>query len=230
MMLEVRLKVYLERCVTAKKDRMKKDITQKKIGGKKDMAQNEELRKKIEEQGRAKGKKYKNPNNIRSNLHGNENLQTGDNARYLRFALDSYNLPPLDIEDAEAVEERINWYFRHCIECDIKPGVAGLCGALGIHRNTFYQWSVGNQRGSTHQDLSKKAYQVLEQLMEQYVMNGKINPVSGIFLMKNHFGYTDKQEVVVAPKNGIGEVADQKQLEQRYIEDVVEVQGDTKKA
>ena len=29
--------------------------------------------------------------------------------------------------------------------------------------------------------------------------NGKINPVSGIFLGKNHFGYQDKQEYVVTP-------------------------------
>ena len=58
------------------------------------------------------------------------------------------------------------------------------------------------------------------------MMNGKVNPVSGIFLMKNHFGYADKQEVVVSPKNGLGEIENQKQLEQRYIEDIVEVEAE----
>jgi hypothetical protein len=29
--------------------------------------------------------------------------------------------------------------------------------------------------------------------------NGKINPVSGIFLGKNNFGYQDEQEYVVTP-------------------------------
>ena len=29
--------------------------------------------------------------------------------------------------------------------------------------------------------------------------SGKINPVSGIFLGKNNFGYQDKQEYVVTP-------------------------------
>lgn len=191
------------------------------------MSQNKELQKKIEEQGKARGKKYKNPNMIRTDKHGNENLKPGDTSRYLRFALDCYGLPPLDISDPVAVEERINWYFEHCIENDIKPGVAGLCGALGIDRNTFYQWTAGINREGTHKSVAKRAHLTLEQLMEQYMLNGKINPVSGIFLMKNHFGYQDKQEVVVAPKNGL-EVTDQKQLEQRYIEDVVEVE-DTKK-
>ena len=189
------------------------------------MAQNEEVRKKIEAEGRKRGKKYKNPNMIRTDTTCNQNLKPGDNARYLRFALDCYDLPPIDIADPVVVEERINWYFRHCTECDIKPGVAGLCGALGIDRQTFYQWTVGNVRESTHNHLAKRARYILEQLMEQYVMNGKINPVSGIFLMKNHFGYADKQEVVVSPKNGIGEIENQKQLEQRYIEDIVEVES-----
>lgn len=166
--------------------------------------------------------KKKNPNMRRSNSIGQVQVNPGDNARYLRFALDCYELPPIDIADAEAVEERINWYFRHCIECDIKPGVAGLCGALGIDRLTFYQWTTGINRKNTHNNIAKKAKFTLEQLMEQYMVNGKINPVSGIFLLKNHFGYTDKQEITIQPKNGL-EVENQKQLEERYIEDIVEL-------
>ena len=170
--------------------------------------------------------KKKNPNMRRSTSFGQVQVNPGDNARYLRFALDCYDLPPIDIADPVVVEERINWYFKHCIEDDMKPGVAGLCGALGISRKTFYEWTVENTRASTHSDLTKKARYTLEQLMEQYMMNGKVNPVSGIFLMKNHFGYADKQEVVVSPKNGLGEIENQKQLEQRYIEDIVEVEAE----
>lgn len=183
-------------------------MAEKKISKKKDSE------KKIE--------KKKNPNMRRSNSIGQVQVNPGDNARYLRFALDCYELPPIDIADAEAVEERINWYFRHCIDCDIKPGVAGLCGALGIDRQTFYQWTTGVNREGTHKSLAKKAKFTLEQLMEQYMVNGKINPVSGIFLLKNHFGYTDKQEITIQPKKGL-EVENQKQLEERYIEDIVEV-------
>ena len=36
-------------------------------------------------------------------------------------------------------------------------------------------------------------------LWENYMQNGKINPVSGIFLGKNNFGYQDKQEHVLTP-------------------------------
>ena len=44
-----------------------------------------------------------------------------------------------------------------------------------------------------------------------YMQNGKINPVSGIFLMKNNMGYEDKTEMVVTPNQPLG---DQKQPEQ----------------
>jgi hypothetical protein len=38
--------------------------------------------------------------------------------------------------------------------------------------------------------------------------NGKINPVSGIFLGKNYFGYQDKQEYVVTPNTVAHETPD----------------------
>ena len=62
--------------------------------------------------------------------------------------------------------------------------------------------------------------QLLDLQMVDYMQNGKINPVSGIFLMKNNFGYADKQEVVVTPQNPLGEVGDIKQIEDRYRESV----------
>ena len=39
----------------------------------------------------------------------------------------------------------------------------------------------------------------MENMWESYMNSGKINPVSGIFLGKNNFGYQDKQEMVLTP-------------------------------
>ena len=49
-------------------------------------------------------------------------------------------------------------------------------------------------------DVLKRAYYMLNAQMEDYMQNGKINPVAGIFLSKNAFGYVDKQEIEVAAK------------------------------
>lgn len=88
--------------------------------------------------------------------NGNENLLPGDRGRYLRHALASWDLPEIDISDEKQVEERIIWYFNHCVEDDIKPTVSGMCNALGIDRKTFYTWQVGEYRESTHRPIVKK--------------------------------------------------------------------------
>lgn len=132
-------------------------------------------------------------------------IEPGDNARYLRHALATYNLPPIDISDAKQVDDRIFWYFNHCVNSDMKPTVQGLCNALGINRNTLFEWCNGTTRALTHGDLAKKAYLILKELYEDYMLNGKINPVAGIFIGKNHFGYQDKTEVVLTPNKPLGE-------------------------
>ena len=75
----------------------------------------------------------------------------------------------------------------------------------------------------------KKAYLILTSQMEDYMQNGKINPVAGIFLMKNNMGYQDKQEVVLTPNNPLGDVDSNDKLEEKYIEQL-QIEGkDVKK-
>ena len=147
------------------------------------------------------------------------NTEPGDNSRYLRHALATMGLPPIDISDPKQVEDRINWYFVHCAEDDMKPSVNGMCNALGIHRDTILTWRKGEYRADSHQAIIVRAHRLLEELWEDYMQNGKINPVSGIFLGKNMFGgYSDKQEVVLTPNTpGLSE-ADVATIEAKYAE------------
>ena len=68
-------------------------------------------------------------------------------------------------------------------------------------------------------NLIKKAYQVLNAQMENYMQNGKINPVAGIFLMKNNMGYVDKQEMVLTPNQQLGDQVSPEDLQRKYLED-----------
>lgn len=101
----------------------------------------------------------------------------------------------------------------------MKPTVMGLCNALGIDRQTFYNWGTGRTRSesSDRMNIVKKAHNILEELWEDYMLNGKINPVSGIFLGKNHFGYADKQEVVLTPNDRQTEGIDAAAIRERYL-------------
>ena len=148
---------------------------------------------------------------------GQEFVEPGDNAKFLRHALTIRQWPLIDITDPVQVEDRIKEYFALCMADDIKPSVKGFTNALRVSHSTLWEWRNGNYRAGTHQAIICEAYDVLEALWQDYMQNGKINPVSGIFLGKNLFGYADKQEYVVTPNTGM-EAADPKLIEQKYAE------------
>lgn len=151
---------------------------------------------------------------------GQEFVEPGDNAKYIEFALASWNMPKIDLDSDEEVEERINWYFKRCLENDMKPGVVGLANALGVTRQTLWNWQNGSARAKGRRfDLIKKAYGFLEELWEDYMMNGKVSPPNGIFIGKNHFSYRDVVDVAVAPRNDAENDYSAEDIAKRYLED-----------
>ena len=74
----------------------------------------------------------------------------------------------------------------------------------------------GGISAETHSDVIRKACDILEELMVDYFQNGKINPASGIFLMKNMFQYRDVQDVVLTPNQPIQDAQDPAQIAERY--------------
>lgn len=152
---------------------------------------------------------------------GEENTEPGDNSRFLRHALASWDMPPIDISDPEQVEQRITDYFLYCAENDRKPNMIGMANWLGVDRATVNSWKTGEYRAATHLPVIKKAVDILEELWVDYMQNGKVNPASGIFLGKNMFGYRDTQDVVVTPRDPLGEAPDSKQLEDRITGTII---------
>ena len=192
---------------------------------------NEEIAIHAAKVGRPKGSLDSVPRAGRKDLSwsGNEQLQPGDNARYIRHSLEALALPPIDISDPEAVDGRMMWYFNRCMEEDQKPGVAGLCLALGIDRKTFYRWAEGLSRNKTHTPIAQKGRMFLEAMWEKYVLNGKLNPVSAIFLAKNHFGYADKSEMVLTPNDrriDTEPTLTPEELQAKYLRDTAYDYGD----
>jgi len=147
------------------------------------------------------------------------NFESGDNSRYVRYALESWNLPPIDISDENQVSDRIEMYFKYCIENDRRPQVVGMCNWLGISRNTLNTWKNGEYRNSTHSDIVKRAYSLMEEMWVDFMQCGKVNPATGIFLAKNWYGYKDVADVVVTPNNPLQDL-DTEQARKRLIDSV----------
>jgi hypothetical protein len=153
--------------------------------------------------------------------------EPGDNAKYLALGMQLFNLPPIDLNDPKQVNDRLNEFFRIHADADMKPTISGMGMALGLDRRRLWEIKTGNfgtqktlsELPTLTKDSIKRAYEYMEILWENYMQNGKINPVSGIFLGKNNFGYQDKTEYVVTPNVNNDSDYDADDIRKRYLID-----------
>lgn len=112
-------------------------------------------------------------------------------------------LTTVDINDFEAVSQAALGYFVEVAEKDLPPSVAGLCLRLGISRNVLNNWRTGKARDHRYKELAERCYTLMESTMMTSAMKNKVNPIMTIVQLKNHFGYTDEQKVVVESKESV---------------------------
>lgn len=122
--------------------------------------------------------------------------------------------------DAE-VEARISQYFQLCRETSIRPGVESLAAALHIDRTTLWRWEQGEGCSQRRTEAVQGAKSMISAFIEQASLQGALNPVTSIFLMKNWMKYQDNysfegspQPVRLAPTMSPDEIA------QRIEEDI----------
>lgn len=183
-------------------------------------------RKKQQEDTETKKPKRK-ANGRNSPVIGDNGMMTspGDNAKYIHITRQLSNLPKIELNNPEEVEKRIDLYFQIMEENDCKPAVMGLGMALGLDRRRLWEircdcipdtYPKLKALPDATKDAIKKAHNFLEVMWENYMQNGKINPVSGIFLGKNNYGYKDKSEYVLTP-NAQKEEYDAEGIRRRYL-------------
>lgn len=154
-------------------------------------------------------------------------LEPGDNAKFMKVNLVLFNMPDIDMEDVGEVTQRLNEFFMLYAQNDMKPTVAGMALSLnGMSRQTLSAIAHDMPTGSTGYksalprpvtDLIKKAYKMMENMWESYMNSGKVNPVAGIFLGKNNYGYQDKTEYVLTPNARDESDYSADEIRERYI-------------
>lgn len=131
----------------------------------------------------------------------------GPTADILEASIEVFNLPKIDIHDEQQVSQRLSEFFSIYARRGLKPTVVSMGMALGLDRRRL--WEIKSGAKSTNDSVRlmppevrgriKAAYDIMESLWESYMLAGKINPVTGIFLAKNNWGYVDRMDHVVAP-------------------------------
>ena len=154
-------------------------------------------------------------------------LEEGDNAKFMGVQIALLNMPDIDMDNVSEVQQRLSDYFELYTSRDMKPTVAGMAVALNGHGRQWLRAVVTDNvtGGSGYKaalrpevaNLIKKAYFMLENLWETYMSSGKVNPVAGIFLGKNNYGYQDKTEYVLTPNQQSDNDYDADEIRERYI-------------
>lgn len=123
----------------------------------------------------------------------------------IQIAMDIFQAPTPDLHDPQQVRDAIINYFASCQRNNTRPGNLGLYAALGMSRQDFNDVLRGKNKSKVSPDcidMLKKANRSIGAYRENLALNGKINPVTYIFMGKNYDGLTDTQQIEVSAAPG----------------------------
>lgn len=98
-----------------------------------------------------------------------QQFEPNDNSKYLNFTLMLYQLGEVDLDDAEAVRDRVFGYFQLCADYDMKPSMAELALSMRMTRSQLY-WYKNN---SGAKRLKREVRETLR--MAETIMDAQMN-------------------------------------------------------
>lgn len=117
---------------------------------------------------------------------------------------------PLKFKTPEELEEKIEQYYEWAKDNKKHITITGLAWYLGTNRQTLLNYENSLEDGAYSSvdddvkvrfvDSIKRAKARIEMEYEETLYN-KNSAVGGIFVLKNNYGYVDKQEIVQENKN-----------------------------
>ncbi len=107
-------------------------------------------------------------------------------------------LPPVRKQEPDGVRERLNYYFKYCEERGLKPSVEGMALCLGTSRQNLWLWEQDEH--SEAGQLITRAKSLINAVLTEFTMNGRLAFPYTIWLQKNHFQYADKVEITATPQ------------------------------
>lgn len=118
----------------------------------------------------------------------------------------------VDVSNVEALEERFWKYVQFCNDTGMKVTNQAVYFALGIDKTTATDWENGRTRTPAHSELIKKVRAFCASYREMLGAEGKLNPVTLVWWQKNYDGFVDRQEVVLEPRNPLGEAPSDQEI------------------
>ena len=137
-----------------------------------------------------------------------------ENARYIVHTVKLKALPKIDRTNAVQVRDRTVEYLKACVDDGIKPNLTGYALSLGTDRRGLESLFSSRSVDKATQDELDAGVAMIENIMLELMMDQKINPVTAIFLLKNHFAYSDQTDLRIRAERV--ETVDEQALEDKY--------------
>lgn len=126
---------------------------------------------------------------------------------------------PPDFRNVETLKRRFVGFISYCMVNDVKFGNLAVYQAIGIEKQTAYDWENGVSRTREHSYFIKKIKQFCGTYRELLGATGGLNPVTLVWWQKNYDGLVDTQQIVVKP--AAADIPDASDLQKRITGTVV---------
>lgn len=123
-----------------------------------------------------------------------------------------------DFNDIDSLYNCVSKYIEFCYEHGVNITNGGAYAACGVSRQTISEWSHGQKRAASspeHQQFAKYLQQLCSINREQMMVDGKLNPIIGIWWQKNYDGFTDHPVAAVEIGDEEPEVSES-EIAQKY--------------
>lgn len=117
------------------------------------------------------------------------------NIRHIDHTMSLALMKPLKVWDAKHIGQRTMEYLEKCKEDGVRVNLSSYALALGTTPDGLNEMINDKRNAGETRNAILKGISMVESVMIEMMMEQRINPVTGIFLLKNHFGYKDQSEI-----------------------------------
>lgn len=124
------------------------------------------------------------------------------------------------VSSDEEMVQRLEQFFNRCVEMGQIPTIEKACVTLGMTTSELRRIKDGSSQGFSlkTKEIINELYSMCGAIANEMALSNSVNPIIYIFLAKNHFGLTDKQELVITPNNSIEATESVEVIEAKYNE------------
>ena len=140
-------------------------------------------------------------------------------ALVLKHMMEVSKFKSVNMNNPAAITKRFNNYLQLCVDNQVKPNIISAALAFNVDRLTMLNIANGKSTlNAKSVAVVKKIYVFMNAYIEETMMNGDINVIAGIFVLKNNFNYSDKSEITVKREDS-DLIENAKTIRDRYLKD-----------